>query len=209
MPHWFSYSGGKYNLRTAYALDTLLRVVDYGKGRQTTPCPYRVYSVVILSNCGAGEDSWESLDQQSILKEINPEYHWKDWFWSWSSNTLATWCEELTHWKRPWCWERLKSGGEGDERGWDGWVASLTQWTRVWVNSGSWWWTKRPGVLRFMGSQKVGHDWATELNWTELILLNHGFLQIYTQEWGCWIPLGFTIKDSFVLGNESLVGSSF
>ena len=86
---------------------------------------------------------------------------------------------------------------------------AFSQWTWVWVNSRSSWWTGRPGVLRFMGSQKVGHDWATELNWTELILLNHGFLQIYTQEWGCWIPLGFTIKDSFVLGNESLVGSSF
>ena len=57
--------------------------------------------------------------------------HWKDWYWSWNSNTLATWCEELTHWKRPWCWERLKAGGEGDDRGWDGWMASLTQWTRV------------------------------------------------------------------------------
>ena len=58
-------------------------------------------------------------------------------------------------------------GGEGDDRGWDGWMASLTQWTWVWVNSGSWWWTARPGVLRFMGSQRVGHDWVTELNWTE------------------------------------------
>ena len=92
--------------------------------------------------------------------------HWKDWCWSWNSNTLATWCEELTHWKRPWCWERLKAGGEGDDRGWDGWMTSLTWWTWVWVNSGSWWWTGRPGVLRFMGSQRVGHDWATELNWT-------------------------------------------
>ena len=65
--------------------------------------------------------------------------HWKDWRWSWSSNTLATWCKELTHRKRPWCWKRLKAGGEGDDRGWDGWMASPTQWTWVWVNSGSWW----------------------------------------------------------------------
>ena len=57
---------------------------------------------------------------------------------------------------------------EGDDRGWDGWMTSLAQWTWVWVNSGSWWWTGRPGVLRFMGSQRVRHDWATELNWTEL-----------------------------------------
>jgi len=71
---------------------------------------------------------------------------------------------ELTHWKRPWCWERLKAGGEVDHRGWDGWMASLTRWTWVWVNSGSWWWTGRPGVLQSMESQRVGHDWATELN---------------------------------------------
>ena len=90
--------------------------------------------------------------------------HWKDWCWSWNSNTLATWCEELTHLKRPWCWERLKVGGEGDDRGWDGWMASLTRWTWVWVGSGSWWWTGSPGVLRFMGWQRVGHDWATELS---------------------------------------------
>ena len=73
--------------------------------------------------------------------------------------------EELIHWKRPWCWEGLGAGGEGDDRGWDGWMASLTRWTLVSVNSGSWWWTGRPGVLRFMGSQRVGHDWATDLIW--------------------------------------------
>ena len=66
---------------------------------------------------------------------------------------------------RPWCWERLRAGGEGDDRGWDGWMASPTWWTWVWVDSGSWWWTGRPGVLQFMRSQRVGHDWATELNW--------------------------------------------
>ena len=90
---------------------------------------------------------------------------------SWNSNTLATWCEELTHLKRPWCWERLKARGEGDDRGWDGWMASPTQWTWVWVNSGSWWWTGRPGVLQSMGSKRVRHDWATELNWTVGIVL--------------------------------------
>ena len=75
---------------------------------------------------------------------------------------------ELWCWKRLWCWEGLGAGWEGDDRGWDGWKASLTRWTWVWVNSGSWWWTGRPGVLQFMGSQRVGHDWAAELNWTEL-----------------------------------------
>ena len=87
------------------------------------------------------------------------------WCLSWNSNTLATSFEELTHWKRPWCREWLGVGGEGDDRGWNGWMASPTWWTRVWVNSGSWWWTGRPGVLQFMGSQRVGHNWATELNW--------------------------------------------
>ena len=70
--------------------------------------------------------------------------------------------------EKTWCWERLKAGGEGDNRGWDGWMASPTWWTWVWVNSGKWWWTGRPGVLWFMGSQRVGHDWATKPNWTEL-----------------------------------------
>ena len=88
--------------------------------------------------------------------------------WSWNSSALATSWEEPTHWKRLWCWEGLGARGEGDDRGWDGWMASPTRWTWVWVNSGSWWWTGRPGVLRFMGSQRVGHDWATELNWCHI-----------------------------------------
>ena len=71
--------------------------------------------------------------------------------WNWNSNTLATGWEELTHLKSPWCWERLKAGGEGDNKGWDGWMASLTQWTGVWLNSRSWWWTGRPGMLQSMG----------------------------------------------------------
>ena len=103
---------------------------------------------------------------QSILKEISPEYSLEAWYWSWNSNTLATSWEELTHLKRAWCWEELRPGGEGDDRGWDGWMASPTRWTWVWVNSGSWWWTGRPGVLWFMGSQRVGHDWATDLIWS-------------------------------------------
>ena len=94
--------------------------------------------------------------------------HWKDWCWSWNPNNLATWCEKLTHLKRPWCWERLRAGGEGDDRGWDDWMALRTQWTCVWVNSRSWWGTGRPGMLWSMGSQRVGHDWAIELNWTGL-----------------------------------------
>ena len=102
--------------------------------------------------------------------------HWKDWCWSWNSNTLATWCEELTPLKRPWCWERLRAGGEGDGW-WDGCMASPTQWTRVWVNSGSFWWT---GMLQSMGvtkSQTQLSDW-TELNWITLChrVLSKSFL---------------------------------
>ena len=123
---------------------------------------------LMLLNCGVGEDSWESLglqgDQtsQSWRKSVM-NIHWKDWCWSWHFNTLATWCEELTHLKRPWCWERLKAGGEGEDRGWDGWMASLTLWTWVWASSGSWWWTWKLGVLQSMGLQIIRHDWATEL----------------------------------------------
>ena len=84
---------------------------------------------------------------------------------------MATSCEELTHWKRLWCWEGLGAGGEGDDRGWDGWMVSLTRWTWIWVNSGSWWWTGRPGVLRFMGSQS-----RTRLSdWSEVLLKHKHF----------------------------------
>ena len=90
--------------------------------------------------------------------------HWKNWCWSWNSYTLATCCKELTHWKRPWCWERLKVGGEGDNRGWDGWMASPTWLTWIWASSRCWWWTRKPGILQSMVSQRVRHEWATELN---------------------------------------------
>ena len=136
----------------------------------------------MLLNCGVGEDSWESVGLQG--DPASPSWrrkvlgvHWKDWCWSWNSNTLATSCEELTHWKRPWCWEGLGTGGEGDDRGWDGWMASPTQWAWVWVNSRSLRWTGRPGMLQFMGSQRVGHDWATELtDW-------YSFTQPSQQPW--------------------------
>ena len=101
---------------------------------------------------------------------------------------LATWCEDLTHWKRPWWWERLKAGGEGDDRGWDGWMASPTRWTWVWVNSRSWWWTGKPGVLQSTGSQRVKHDWATELNWPEVNFVWKGVgrkHQGFPQEMAC------------------------
>ena len=115
--------------------------------------------------------------------------------WTLSSDTLklqylAIWCEELTHMKRPWCWERLRAGGKGDDRGWDGWMVSLTQWAWVWVDSRSWWWTGRPGVLWFMGSQKVRHAWVIELNWILSGTVNsseHTFLCI-------WLILKISLK---------------
>ena len=120
-------------------------------------------------DCGVGEDSWESLGLQGDPTSPSERrsvlgVHWKDWRWNWNSNTLATWCKELTHLKRPWCWERLKVGEEGDDRGWDGCMASPTWGTWAWVNSGSWWWTGRPGMLQSVGSQRVRRDWMTELN---------------------------------------------
>ena len=116
----------------------------------------------------------KTLESPLDCKEIQPfhlisirksilNFHWKDWCWSWNSNTLATWCKELTHWQRPWCWERLKAGGEGDDRGWNGCMASLTWWTWVWASSGSWWLTGKTGVLQSMWLQRVRHDWVTEL----------------------------------------------
>ena len=99
---------------------------------------------------------------QSILKKSVPNIHWKNWCWSWSSNTLTTWCEELTQKKRPRRWERLKAGRERDDRGWDGWMASSTQWTWVWASSRRWWRSGKSGVLQSMGLQRVGHDWVTK-----------------------------------------------
>ena len=104
---------------------------------------------------------------QSILKEVSPECSLEGLILKLKlPNNFAIWCEELTHWKRPQWWERLKAGGEGNDRGWDGWMVSLTQWVWVWVSSGSWWWTEKPGVLQSMGLQRVGHDWVTEMYWT-------------------------------------------
>ena len=101
---------------------------------------------------------------QSILKEISPEYSLERLMLKLKLQYFGHLKWRMTHLKRPWCWERLKVGGEGEGKGWDGWMASLTQWTRVWVSSRSWWWTGGTGALQFMQSQSVGHDWATELN---------------------------------------------
>ena len=109
---------------------------------------------------------------QSILKEISPEYSLQGLMLKLKLQYLVIWCEELTHLKRPWCWERLKIEGEGGDRGRDGWMASPMRWTWVWVGSGSWWWTWKPVVLQSMGSQNVRYEWVTELNWESK---NNGF----------------------------------
>ena len=112
--------------------------------------------------------------------------------WTWRSNTLATWCEELTHLKIPWCWERLKAGGEGDGREWDGWMASPTQWTWVWVSSGSRWWTGKPGVLQSMGWQRVGYDWVTGLNWTDTFNAKIWWATVIVEKIGKIISTGYS-----------------
>ena len=124
----------------------------------------------MLLNCGVAEDSWESL----TWKEIQPVHLKGNQSWIFTRRTDAEaetpilWPPDVKNWlshlKRPWCWERLKAGGEGDNRGWDGWMASPTWWTWVWESSRSWWWTRNPGVPQSMGSQRVGYDWTTELN---------------------------------------------
>ena len=103
---------------------------------------------------------------QSILKQINPGISLEGMMLKLKLQYFGHLMRRVDSLeKRLWCWEGLGAGGEGDDRGWDGWMASLTRWTWIWVNSGSWWWTWRPSVLWFMGSQKVGHDWATDLIW--------------------------------------------
>ena len=104
---------------------------------------------------------WTARSNQSVLKEINPEYSLERVMLKRSSNTSATWCEEVIHWKTPWCWVRLKAG-EGDNRGWDSWMASLIYRTWVLANSGRWWRTVNPGMLQSMGLQRVKHDWGNE-----------------------------------------------
>ena len=166
--------------------------------------------VLMLTNCGVGEDSWESLGLQG--DPTSPFWRrsalgvlWKEWCWRWNSSTLATSCEELTHWKRLWCWERLGEGGKGEYRGWDGWMASPTWWTWVWVNSGRWWWTGSPGMLRFMGLQRVGHNWATELNGGELNGMNWRGVLRNISSWNTHSSLCFCSIFSVMSNNPCLL----
>ena len=104
---------------------------------------------------------------QSILQEISPGICLEGMMLKLKLQYFGHLMWRVDSLEKTLCWEGLGAGGEGDDRGWDGWVASLTRWTWVWVNCRGWWWTGRLGVLRFMGSQRIGHDWATELNWTD------------------------------------------
>ena len=125
----------------------------------------------------------KTLESPLDCKEIQPVHSKEYQSWVFFARTDAKaetpilWLPHVKSWLigKDWCWEGLGAGGEGDNRRWDDWMTSLTRWTWVWVNCGSWWWTERPGVLRFMGLQRVRHDWATELNWTELKYQNKSF----------------------------------
>ena len=138
-------------------------------------------------NYGIGEDTWESPGQQGYQTSQSSRksilnIHWKDWYWSWSSNTMATWCEAPIHWKRPWCWERLKAGGEGDNRGRAGWMASLNGHE----------FEQAPGDVYGQGSLECcssqgrkESDMIEQLNWTELktIVLNADKFRILMSFW--------------------------
>ena len=148
---------------------------------------------LMLSNCSAGEHSWESLGQQGI-KSVSSKGN-QPWIFNGRTNTKAEapilWppdAKSPTHWKRPWCWEKLRTGRESDERGWDGWMASSTQWTWVSVNSGRQWRTGEPGVLQSMGSQRVGHDLATGQHSKVYIRRTEELLEESERgEWKSWL----------------------
>ena len=144
----------------------------------------------------------KTLENPLDCKEIQPVHSEGDQPWDFfgrndaKAETPVLWPPHAKNWLigKDWCCEGLGAGGEGDDRGWDGWMASLTRWTWVWVNSRSLWWTGRPGVLWFMGSQRVRHEWATELNWTEYFIVwvycnifIHSFSS--SQFWQLWIKL--------------------
>ena len=118
----------------------------------------------------------KTLESPLDCKEIQPVHPKGDQPWVFFGRNDAKaeapvlWLPHAKSWliAKYWYWDGLGAGEKEDDTGWDGWMASPTRWTRVWVNSRSWWWTGRPGMLQFMGSQRVGHNWATELNWRDL-----------------------------------------
>ena len=138
----------------------------------------------MLLNCGVEEDSWESFRLQGDPTKGNqsPISSLEGLMLKLKLQYYGHLIQRTDSFEKTLVLGKIEGGREGDNRGWDGWMASLTQWTWIWASSGSWWWTGRPSMLQSMGSQRVGHNWATELNWTELI-------QLYQH---CWLYLFFT-----------------
>ena len=150
----------------------------------------------------------------SILKEISPEYSLEGLILKLKFQYFGHLMWSLTHWERPWCWKRYKAEEEGDDRGWDGWMASPTRWIWIWVSSRSWWWTGKPGVLQSMGSQRVRHDWVTDIHITPTayLLANYHiyihisafrllkvFKYLFPQAWNMeWISIYFTTVGIFL-----------
>ena len=155
----------------------------------------------------------KTLESPLDCKEMQPVHSEGDQPWDFfgrndaKAETPVLWPPHAKSWLigKDWCWEGLGAGGKGDDRGWDGWMASLTHWTWVWVNSGVCWWTGRPGVLRFMGSKRSGHDWATELNWTELNRLSSSrcHLRLKVSYRGL-----ITCRFTFLGGKEQFIGGA-
>ena len=177
-------------LKDAYSLEEVMTNLDsiFKSGDITLPTKVRLVKAMVFLVVMYGYERWTvkkaeyelwcwrrllrvlwtaRRSNQSILNEISPGCSLEGLMLKLKLQSFGHSWEELTHWKRPWCQEGLGAGGEGDDRGWDGWMASPAWGTWVWVNSRCWWWTGRPGVLQFMGSQRVRLDLATELNWTE------------------------------------------
>ena len=159
----------------------------------------------MLLNCGVGKDSWESLrlqgdPTQSILQEISPEDLLEGLM-------LKLKLQDFGHlmWRTDSFEKTLMKAGEGDDRGWDDWMASPPRWTWVWVNSGSSWWTRRPGVLQFMGSQTVRHDWATDLIWSDPYLRVKFFLPLFLklERINLWISLTIIISKCNLIPEET------
>ena len=138
---------------------------------------------VVLEKTLESPLDWRS--NQSILKEISPGISLEGMMLKLKLQYFGHLMWRVDSLEKVWCWESLGAGGRRDNRGWDGWKASLTRWTWVWVNSGRWWWTGRPGVLQFMGLQRVGYDWVTELNWTEIYKTWMNLIQVPCINRGC------------------------
>ena len=147
-----------------------------------------VHRLICSVACGSITCITERILNCQYWRKSVLNIHWNDCCWSLKSNTLATWCEEPTHWKRPWCWERLKAGGEGDDRGQDGYMVSTTGWTWVWPSFRSWWWTGKPGVLHSWGRKELDTT-VTTLNWTAFIISKYDGIVLLKPSFKCIIAM--------------------